>query len=99
MLEEDVPTTILCDNNGAVCLAFDPAFHARVKHLDIKYHYTPERIANGNGHVARVATKDNLSDIFTKPLVKGPFLAFRSQLGLVDRSEGEEERVCVEEEC
>ena len=33
------PTIILCDNNSAINLSEDPLLHARVKHIDIKYHF------------------------------------------------------------
>jgi len=35
----DGPTTILCDNNAAITLSEDPLVYARVKHIDIKYHF------------------------------------------------------------
>ena len=37
-------TTIFCDNNATIMLSGDPLLHARVKHIDIKYHFLCECI-------------------------------------------------------
>jgi hypothetical protein len=31
--------TIQCDSNNAICLAKNPTFHAKTKHIDIQYHF------------------------------------------------------------
>ena len=36
--------TIYCDNNNSICLAKNPEFHSRSKHIDIRYHYIREKI-------------------------------------------------------
>lgn len=41
------PTTLHCDNQSAIALAKDGAFHARTKHNDIRYHFI--RFATDNG--------------------------------------------------
>ena len=43
---QNEPTTIYCDNNAARILSEDPLLHARVKHMDIKYHYLRECVEN-----------------------------------------------------
>jgi hypothetical protein len=89
MLAEEIeslsegPTPLLCDNNGAMALAHDPGFHARCKHIDYRYHHVREVIAREAMSISRVASKDNLADIFTKPLVRGDFIRLRGFLGLV----------------
>lgn len=45
------PTPLLCDNQSSITLAGDPSFHARVKHIDIKYHYIRECIELGELHI------------------------------------------------
>ncbi len=83
LLEKEKPTPLHCDNNGATCLVYDPAFHARVKHLDIRYHYVRERVVSGEISVNRIATADNVADIFTKALARQKFTTFREMLGVV----------------
>lgn len=35
---------IRCDNVGAISLATNPIFHARTKHIEVDYHYIPEKV-------------------------------------------------------
>jgi hypothetical protein len=76
------PTTILCDNNAAITLSEDPAFHARVKHFDIRYHFLREKVQTGDIELSYINTKDNITDIFTKALSTATFTRLRKFLGL-----------------
>src|SRR5882762_2067298 len=78
------PTPLLTDNEAALALTKDPRFHARTKHINIKWHYIRECHENGDIHVSYVPTKNNVADIFTKPLPAPAFLYLRSHLGLCD---------------
>lgn len=75
-------TTIMCDNNAAINLSEDPMLHSRVKHVDIKYHFLRERVASGELTVRCINTKDNIADLFTKPLPLPRFSRLRRILGL-----------------
>ena len=61
-------TDLLCDNNVTITLSEDPAFHTRVKHFDVRYHFLQERAQSNEISLSYVNTKDNIADIFTKPL-------------------------------
>ena len=37
-------TTIFRDNQGCIALAKNPEYHARTKHIDIKFHFLPEKV-------------------------------------------------------
>ena len=63
--------TLYCDNQGALALANNPVQHQRSIHLDIKYHFVTSEIQKEFLHVAYVTSKDNVADIFTKP-INGP---------------------------
>jgi hypothetical protein len=56
------------DNNSALKLTRNPEFHSRSKHIDVKHHFVREKVEEGVINTQRVNTKDNLADIFTKPL-------------------------------
>ena len=56
------------DNQGAINLAKNPVNHQRSKHIDIKYHFLRSQIQTGNLILQYVSTKDNVADIFTKPV-------------------------------
>ena len=64
----DTPV-IYCDNQGAAALARNPVGHQRSKHIDIRYFFIREAIANEVLKVDYVATTDNVADIFTKATV------------------------------
>ena len=79
---EEKPLTISCNNQGAIALAKDNKFHARMKHIDIRYHFICEVVEDGKIQVKYIPTDDNVSDIFTKPLPRPKFAKFMELLGL-----------------
>ena len=70
------------DNQGAIALSKDNKFHARTKHIDIRYHYIREVVEAGKVQMVYVPTSDNIVDIFTKALARPLFEKFRDMLGL-----------------
>jgi hypothetical protein len=76
------PTTLHCDNQGAIALAKDNKFHARTKHIDIRYHFIREAVEDGSINMQYIPTNENIADIFTKPLAKAKFERFVQMLGL-----------------
>ena len=63
--------TLYCDNQGALALAKNPVQHQRSKHIDIRYHFVRAEIQKQLLNLVYIASKDNLADIFTKP-ISGP---------------------------
>ena len=63
-------------------LAKDNKFHARTKHIDLRYHFIREAVEDGKTQVKYIPTDDNVSDIFTKPLLRPKFTKFVESLGL-----------------
>ena len=76
------PTTLRCDNNSAIELTKDSKFHARTKHIDIRYHFIREAVENGTITLKYVPSKENLADVFTKALPRNEFEHFVKKLGL-----------------
>ena len=76
------PTIIYCDNDAASILTEDHVWHARVKHIRVKYHYIRELVTNKEVLVQRVRSLDNTADILTKPLNRSDFTRLRHYLGL-----------------
>ncbi|WVZ71321.1 hypothetical protein U9M48_019916 [Paspalum notatum var. saurae] len=64
---------LLCDNESAVKLANNPVQHSRTKHIDIHHHFIRDHIAKGDILLQNVGTKEQLADIFTKPLDESNF--------------------------
>ncbi|PKA49512.1 Retrovirus-related Pol polyprotein from transposon TNT 1-94 [Apostasia shenzhenica] len=49
-------------------------FHARTKHIDIRYHKLRELVSSGDIKLMKVSTQDNFTDMLTKPLSVAKFL-------------------------
>jgi hypothetical protein len=69
-------------NDAASILTEDHVWHARVKHIRVKYHYVRELVANSEVAIRRVRSADNWADIFTKPLNRTDYVRLRHSLGL-----------------
>ncbi|KAK8540598.1 hypothetical protein V6N13_027117 [Hibiscus sabdariffa] len=67
-LPQEGPTKICIDNKSAQALAKNPVLHDRSKHIDTRYHFIREHIANKEVELKFVKTQDQVVDIFTKPL-------------------------------
>lgn len=61
-----------CDNKGAMAIAKKIGYSARTKHIEVRHHFIRELVEAGVIKVEYVNTKDNLADIFTKPV--GPIV-------------------------
>jgi hypothetical protein len=54
-----------------------------MKHIPIKYHFLWEQVAEKNIRVEYVGTKEQVEDIFTKPLPRESFKYLRQRLGFI----------------
>jgi histone deacetylase 1/2 len=72
--------TIWCDNLGATYLSANPIFHARTKHVEVDYHFVHDRVAKKEIQIRFIPSRDQLADVFTKPLSTASFTAFRIKL-------------------
>jgi hypothetical protein len=55
--------------------------HSKKKHIPIKYHFLWEEVAKKNIKVEYVGTKEQVADIFTKPLPREAFEFLIQRLG------------------
>ena len=62
------PISIYSDSQSAIALSKNPIYHSKVKHIDVSYHFTREKLNEGLIKLIFCASKDNLADIFTKAL-------------------------------
>ena len=67
------PTLVFIDNTSARTLAQNPVFHARSKHIDVKFHWLREKACEGAIRLEYVASADQTADIMTKPLTGKAF--------------------------
>ncbi|XP_040367425.1 secreted RxLR effector protein 161-like [Rosa chinensis] len=64
---------VKCDSQSAIHLAKNQVFHARTKHIDVRYHRIRDWVEFGNIIVEKVHTNDNAADCLTKPIVVEKF--------------------------
>ncbi|RVX05810.1 Retrovirus-related Pol polyprotein from transposon TNT 1-94 [Vitis vinifera] len=81
---KDEQMTLICDNQAALHIAFNPVFHERTKHIEVDCHFIREKIASGCVATSFVNSNDQLADIFTKSL-RGPRIKYIcNKLGAYD---------------
>jgi hypothetical protein len=84
------PTTTLHCNNQAACkLATTDNFHARTKHIDIRYHFILQVIEDGSLNIVYCPTDDMIADTLTKAVPSWKVKGFAGALGLRAGLEGE----------
>lgn len=75
---------LLCDNESAIKIAYNPVQHTRMEHIEIRHHFVRDHVARGDIELSYVCTKDQLADIFTKPLDEARFCYLRNELHIID---------------
>ena len=78
---EHVP--IKCDNTSAINISKNLVEHSRTKHIEIGHHFLRDHVQKCDVTLEFVSTKDQLADIFTKPLSEEQFVDIRTQLGVI----------------
>jgi hypothetical protein len=61
---------IHCDNTSAISGSKNLVFHSKTKHIPIKYHFLREQVMKIVVSLHYIPSKDEIVDIFTKPLTK-----------------------------
>jgi bifunctional DNase/RNase len=67
-VEYDEPIPIYCDNTSAISISKNSMMHSKTNNIPIKYHFLWEQIAEKNIRVEYVGIKEQVANIFTKPL-------------------------------
>ena len=57
--------------------------HSNTKHIPIKYHFLCEKVLEQKVKLEYVPSKEQVVDIFTKPLPREAFEYLRQKLGVV----------------
>ena len=74
---------LCCDNTSAINISKNPVMHTKTKHIAIKYHYVRELVEDKEVKMEYINTKEQIVDIFTKPLLKDAFEYLRGKLGVL----------------
>jgi hypothetical protein len=78
VLYQDNKSAMLLESNGR------GSSSKRTRHINIRYFFITDRIANGELSIEHCPTGVMLSDYFTKPLQGAPFREFRDRIMNVD---------------
>ncbi|XP_019163451.1 PREDICTED: uncharacterized protein LOC109159794 [Ipomoea nil] len=82
-LSSSTALTLWCGNLRATYLCANPVFHASTKHVEVDYHFVRDKVSSGELRVNFVSTKEQLADIFIKPLSAACFGILRDKLNVV----------------
>jgi len=77
------PISILCDNTSAINISKNPVMHSKTKQIPTKYHFLCEQVLEQKVKLEYVPSKEQVVDIFTKPLPREIFEYLRQKLGVV----------------
>jgi hypothetical protein len=86
---KDLPTMIYQDNQGTIALAKNPIFHSRSKHIDIKFHFTRDKIQDGVIQVEYKSTQEMVADALTKSVNKVKLQEFIKSVNMQDETRAE----------
>ncbi|KAJ0586508.1 putative RNA-directed DNA polymerase [Helianthus annuus] len=78
----EYPIPIYCDNKSTICLAKDPVYHGKSKHIRVKYHFIRDLIKKNEVEVLFCTTKDQTADIMTKALQNKDFSRLKARLNM-----------------
>ena len=76
-------TTLFSDNQSAIALTKEHQYHARTKHIDVRFHFIRWIIEDGKLRLIYCPTEEMVADILTKALVSTKVKHFARELGLV----------------
>ena len=76
------PTTLLSDNQSAIALAKEHQYHARIKHIDIQFHFIRWVIEDGKIQLIYCPTEEMVADALIKALPSTKVKHFASEFGL-----------------
>ena len=61
---------IFCDSQSALDLSKNSMYHARTKHIDIRYHWIRSVVDTAHLQLSKIYTNDNAADMMTKVVTR-----------------------------
>ena len=74
---------IKCANTSVINISKNLVQHSKTKYVEIRHLFLKDHAQKGTITLEFVSTKDQLVDIFTKPLSEEQFVDIRRQLGVI----------------
>jgi hypothetical protein len=72
----------MCDSSSAICLAHNPVFYWRSKHIKVRHHFLRDHVEKGEIYMKFIDTERQLADIFIKPLNSSHFSSLQRELSV-----------------
>ena len=72
---KDEQMKLICDNQAALHISSNLAFHERTKHIEVDFQFIREKITSGCISTSFVNSNDHLAVIFTKSF-RGPRIKY-----------------------
>ncbi|KAG7300386.1 hypothetical protein JYU34_015988 [Plutella xylostella] len=66
--QTDQPFIMYCDNQSTIKLSGSDVYHARSKHIDVRYHFIREKVSSRKIEVHYKSTDEMAADVLTKGL-------------------------------
>ena len=73
---KQVGVSLYCDSQSAIYLAKNQVYHARTKHIDVRFHKIRELVATGELLLKKIHTSETAADMLTKPITAYKFKHF-----------------------
>jgi hypothetical protein len=83
----DIPIEIMCDNQPAIAVAKGEGSHEAQKHIDIKFHYTREKVEEQKISFLYIPSNKNDADFLTKCVDVASFVKGVSEVGFAGAQE------------
>ena len=59
---------IYCDSQSAIFRAKNPAYHSKMKHIDVQYHFVRDMVESKKVLLEKVDTLENVANSLTKSM-------------------------------
>ena len=76
------PVLISCDSQAAIAYTKDPKFYAKTKHIDIKFNFMKDIVAQKEVNRKYITIQEIVANLFTKPISKESYFRHVKSLGL-----------------
>ena len=70
---QQVGVSLYCDSESAIYLAKNQVYHARTKHIDVRFHKIRVLVATGELLLEKIHTSENAADMLMKPITADKF--------------------------
>ncbi|CAL8134718.1 unnamed protein product [Orchesella dallaii] len=90
-MQVDGAVTLYTDSQSAMKLAYNPEFHQKTKHIDVRHHYIRDLAASKAVKIVHLPDTHQPADLLTKSLVRVKFEEKRNLLGMQEMQKPNEQ--------